>query len=209
MREGVCRLVAEIAPACTIRTASDGPSLHAALRSNTTLSAVLIGANLVADEEEAVISHIRKLAPHSAIGIMGAELGRENIRSAVVHGADAVILLTDRRDEVSSALKLFIAGESTLPENVQVVFDRRPTIVGAPSYESLTRRERDVIGRIGMGMSVALIADSLRLSPHTVRVHVTNIMKKLDLRDRSALMHYAVTRQNAADPGILRAARRV
>ncbi|WP_163831471.1 response regulator transcription factor, partial [Proteus mirabilis] len=65
----------------------------------------------------------------------------------------------------------------------------------APAAEktALTRREVEVVALLGGGRSIARIAGDLGLSPHTVRVHVTRIMKKLGVEDRSALMHYAVT----------------
>ena len=65
----------------------------------------------------------------------------------------------------------------------------------------LTPREHDVFALLGEGRSVPLVADRLRLSPHTVRVHIARIMKKLDLRDRSALMHRAVSYTAPQVPG--------
>jgi DNA-binding CsgD family transcriptional regulator len=56
----------------------------------------------------------------------------------------------------------------------------------APRLDVLSRREREVLGLIAEGLSNALIADRLKLSDHTVKRHVANILLKLDLPTRAA-----------------------
>ncbi|MCS0503635.1 response regulator transcription factor [Ancylobacter mangrovi] len=58
----------------------------------------------------------------------------------------------------------------------------------------LTPRERDVLSLLGRGYSVKRIAEEFELSSQTVRVHLGNAMRKLNIRDRSAAMHYAIGR---------------
>lgn len=202
IREGVARLVAELSPQSEVVTAADGVALHRSLRAAQGLAAVLLGGELVGDEEETVFAHVRKLAPNATIGLLCGSITSEKIRKAVFYGAEAVISVDESREDTAAALENFLAGEPTFPAN----FSARASAVSESSASSsrgdglLTLREREVLARIGLGLSVALIADSLRISPHTVRVHVTRIMKKLALRDRSSLMHYAVTRRYAVVP---------
>jgi DNA-binding NarL/FixJ family response regulator len=46
---------------------------------------------------------------------------------------------------------------------------------------------------LGSGSSVKSIAEELGLSSQTVRIHLGNAMRKLNLRDRTSAVHYAVT----------------
>jgi pimeloyl-ACP methyl ester carboxylesterase/DNA-binding CsgD family transcriptional regulator len=59
-------------------------------------------------------------------------------------------------------------------------------VARAPSLETLSAREREVLGRVADGLSNAAIAQALRLSEHTVKRHVANILLKLDLPTRAA-----------------------
>lgn len=54
-----------------------------------------------------------------------------------------------------------------------------------PSIESLTEREMEVLQMVSRGMSNQAIADTFVLSERTVRTHVSNILSKLDLHNRT------------------------
>jgi DNA-binding NarL/FixJ family response regulator len=80
--------------------------------------------------------------------------------------------------------------------------------------QSLTRREREIVGLVGEGLKNHHIAGRLVISPATVRNHLTSILDKLDLGDRFELAVYAyrhglVTypQQAAAAPSAASAAR--
>jgi len=62
------------------------------------------------------------------------------------------------------------------------------------SYDGLTDREREILQLIAEGKTAARIAEDLHISAHTVRSHRDNIMMKLDLHDRAALIRYATRR---------------
>ena len=64
----------------------------------------------------------------------------------------------------------------------------RPSAVSRELSERLTEREVDVLRHVGQGQSNAEIAESLTLSPLTVKTHVSHILTKLDMRDRAQLV---------------------
>jgi predicted ATPase/DNA-binding CsgD family transcriptional regulator len=70
---------------------------------------------------------------------------------------------------------------------------RRETAKSAPSHASLglTQREREVLQMMAAGKSNQEIADALFVSLGTVKVHVTHILAKLDVKSRSAATDYA------------------
>ena len=210
VRDSLARLLTEIASDCSVVMATNGLAFHKALRAHPDLSAVYVEDSLVAEEEEALFSHIRKLAPDAIIAVIVTAPDRERALKAIFYGALGVICVDETREEVLVALALLMGGEVAMPRAVQVADERldrsgdKPRVPVEVSVKEtsrrLTVREREVVELIGQGKAVARIAEELTLSPHTVRVHIARIMKKLDLRDRSALMHHAVTRRYAELP---------
>jgi two-component system response regulator NreC len=59
-------------------------------------------------------------------------------------------------------------------------------------YELLSDREREILVRLAEGESLKDLATRLNLSVKTVDAHKTNLMRKLDLHDRSELIRYAI-----------------
>ena len=59
-------------------------------------------------------------------------------------------------------------------------------------YELLSDREREILVRLAEGESLKDLATRLDLSVKTVDAHKTNLMRKLDLHDRSELIRYAI-----------------
>ncbi len=65
----------------------------------------------------------------------------------------------------------------------------------ATGYERLSDREREVLKLLADGLALKDIAVQLVLSVKTVDAHKTNLMRKLDLHDRSELIKYAIQRK--------------
>lgn len=61
-------------------------------------------------------------------------------------------------------------------------------------YDTLTRREREVLKMVAEGLTAAEISEKLAISPRTVEVHRANGMHKLSLKSQSDLVRYAVRR---------------
>jgi two-component system response regulator NreC len=72
----------------------------------------------------------------------------------------------------------------------------------ATGYERLSDREREVLKLLADGLSLKEIAVQLVLSVKTVDAHKTNLMRKLDLHDRSELIKYAIQRKLIRLPSV-------
>ena len=90
-------------------------------------------------------------------------------------------------------LNLVANGQSWFPPHLlEQTFDlasqavRRQPVSGA--LESLTRREREIALAVGDGKSTRQIAEQFEISEPTVKTHLTNIFRKLDLKDRIGLV---------------------
>jgi DNA-binding NarL/FixJ family response regulator len=61
-----------------------------------------------------------------------------------------------------------------------------------PTAASLTRREREIVRHVALGLRNAEVGRQLRISEVTVKTHINNIFQKLGIRDRVELALYAV-----------------
>lgn len=73
----------------------------------------------------------------------------------------------------------------------------------ATGYERLSDREREVLKLLADGLALKDIATQLVLSVKTVDAHKTNLMRKLDLHDRSELIKYAIQRKLIRLPSVV------
>jgi DNA-binding NarL/FixJ family response regulator len=60
-------------------------------------------------------------------------------------------------------------------------------------HEKLSEREKEILKLIGRGKTIQQIAASLFISPNTVRTHRAQIMEKLNIRETTGLIHYAIS----------------
>ena len=94
------------------------------------------------------------------------------------------------RDEFVNALRLVQKGGSYFPFSLSDTVSDKKSVKPEMSGKLLTSREIEVLQLIGKGMSNVEIADALFVSEKTVKNHLTNIFKKIDVSDRTqALIH--------------------
>ena len=115
----------------------------------------------------------------------------ENVFPAIKAGAAGYLLKDVRPAELAEAVRKASRGEALLAPSVaaklmQEVAGERPASSG------LTDRELDVLRLIARGLPNKLIAQELVVSEKTVKTHVSNILAKLHLADRTQAALYAV-----------------
>lgn len=118
----------------------------------------------------------------------------EYVFAALRAGASGFLLKDTPPDDLLSAIRLVAGGEALLAPSVtrRLIehFARRPE-PRAPSgdaLQSLTSREREVLGLVAQGLSNAEIATQLLMSPATAKTHVSRLLSKLHARDRAQLV---------------------
>jgi len=109
----------------------------------------------------------------------------------VLKGADIEDLLTAVRSVARGGVYLYPQVAKAL---VSDYLRRVQSGEDLANYDGLTDREREILQLIAEGKTAANIAEDLHISPHTVQSHRDNIMTKLDLHNRAALIRYAIRR---------------
>jgi DNA-binding NarL/FixJ family response regulator len=140
---------------------------------------------------------IKTYCPQVYVLILSMHDNEEYVREVLAAGASGYLLKQAATDELVSAIQAVARGEAYLSPSItryvlDVFIQHKDE---APASASLTPREREVLQLIAEGHTSRAIADMLCLSLKTVQAHRTNLMQKLDLHDRGALIKYAIQRK--------------
>ncbi|PWI43590.1 response regulator transcription factor [Streptomyces sp. ICBB 8177] len=118
---------------------------------------------------------------------------RRTVVPALRAGASGYVYKDIDPDALAGAIRSVHAGHVLLqPEVADALLSREETPGGTGRAGTLTDREREVLGLIADGRSNREIARALVLSEKTVKTHVSNILMKLDLADRTQAALWAV-----------------
>lgn len=115
--------------------------------------------------------------------------GEDAVLPAVRAGAAGYLLKDVKPAELAEALRTVHRGGAPLDPQVAVTVMRSVT---EPAVDPLTPREREVLGLIARGLSNRLIARELALSEKTVKAHVSAVLSKLGVADRTQAALWAV-----------------
>lgn len=134
-----------------------------------------------------------QLYPECKVIVLTSYLDDEKMYPVIEAGAFSYLLKTSRATEIASAIRAAARGQSILESQVASKIMnrfRQPKPTRAP-HEDLTEREMDVLKLIAGGKSNQEVADSLFIGVKTVKFHVTNILAKLGVEDRTQAAIYA------------------
>jgi len=137
---------------------------------------------------------IKEVAPEVKVIVLTSFQDDEHILPAIEAGATGYLLKDVSAPELVKAIEGAFEGQAQLhPEVARKLMEqvRQPRRRHEPS-DDLTPRERDVLGLIASGMSNKEIARELVMTERTVKGHVSNILGKLGLQDRTQAALYAV-----------------
>ncbi|GAB2487860.1 response regulator [Nocardiopsis aegyptia] len=120
----------------------------------------------------------------------------EYVFEALRAGASGFLIKDEDPAQMLAAVRVAAQGEALLSPSVtrrvvSAFTSRAPQRGEVPRLESLTEREREVVGLVGEGLSNEEIAGRLVVSPATARTHVSRSMVKLGARDRAQLVVFA------------------
>ncbi|MFZ3576709.1 response regulator [Virgibacillus sp. DJP39] len=116
----------------------------------------------------------------------------EKVYPALEAGATSYMLKTSKASEIAKAIRSTFAGQSILePEVAGKIMNRMRNKSGTPLHDDLTGREKEILLLIAQGKTNQEIADLLFIALKTVKVHVSNILGKLEVQDRTQATIYA------------------
>jgi DNA-binding NarL/FixJ family response regulator len=115
----------------------------------------------------------------------------EYVYAALAAGAGGFMLKDSPPDRLINAVRTVAAGEALLAPGMTRRLIERFAVPGAGAtdvFAELTERELEIVRLVARGMSNAEIGSEIAVSEATVKTHLTNVLRKLDLRDRTQLV---------------------
>jgi NarL family two-component system response regulator LiaR len=141
------------------------------------------------------IGALREVRPEARVLVLTSFLDDEKLFPAVRAGAAGYLLKDVEPAELVRAIRTVDAGEALLHPAVAARLMEEFAETERPvAEEALTAREREVLELIARGLPNKLIARDLQIAEKTVKTHVSSILSKLGLTDRTQAALYAVRR---------------
>jgi DNA-binding NarL/FixJ family response regulator len=163
---------------------------------------LLIDAGLPGRAAATLTDRFTREMPEAGVIILALAEAEAEVVACIEAGARAFVLKEASFAELAETVLRVCRGETVCPPSLAPSLfaqlsalsrECSPALGSEPA--GLTAREVEVVRLIGEGLSNKQIAKALRLSLHTVKNHVHNILEKLQVGDRQEAVQYACRRR--------------
>ncbi|MFH1330368.1 MAG: response regulator transcription factor [Actinomycetota bacterium] len=159
---------------------------------------VLLDVHLPGGGGQRVVKEVRRTHPGIRFLALSVSDAPQDVVAVIRAGASGYLTKTATARQVVEALRLVSAGHAVFsPQLAGFVLEAFPAVDPAavdPDFDRLTPRQREVLRSIAKGYTYKETADALGVSPRTVETHVSEVLRKLQLTNRSELTRWAVDR---------------
>jgi DNA-binding NarL/FixJ family response regulator len=134
---------------------------------------------------------VSRASPETAIVMLTASEDDEDLFDSLKAGATGYLLKSAESSRLAATLRGVLAGEAAMPRTLMTrILDefrappRRRFSRGSAAAAKLSTREWEVMDLLSNGLTTEEVAGRLFVSPTTVRVHVSSVLRKLRVKDR-------------------------
>jgi DNA-binding NarL/FixJ family response regulator len=204
-REGIYATLHEMEECTIVGVSTDAAEIFDLVRSGSP-DVAIIDAGLTSTDPLEIARQMRHLAPRAAIIMLTPSEDEERLFQSIKVGAAAYYSRNITKEELSDAVRRVSIGEYLINDDIlskpqiarRVLSSFRDLEVEEENaetrdlYSPLSSREVEILDYIARGNSNKEIAKSLKISDQTVKNHITSILKKLSVNDRTAAVVHAL-----------------
>ena len=193
MREGIRQLLEMDENIKVIAEANDGVECMNALK-ETKPDVLLLDINMPNKNGIQVLSDIRRKKLPVKILMLTLHNEVEYLINAVDIGVDGYLLKDSESVELRKAIFTVASGENYIQPSLIPLLNSKMIARDSDKIKIgyLTKREIEVLVQVASGMFNKEIADKLDISERTVKNHISNIFKKLEVSDRTQAAVFAI-----------------
>ncbi|HKW73150.1 MAG TPA: response regulator transcription factor [Candidatus Dormibacteraeota bacterium] len=194
VRQGLRFLLQQQDDIEVVGEAGDGEAAIEAVREQVP-TVVLLDLLMPRTDGLTALREIKRLSPATQVVILTSHQGDSSLFDAIKAGAVSYVLKTAGVDMLVQSVRAAALGESVLDPNVAArVLEEVRKPGSRETVELLSRREIEVLTELARGRSNKEIARELSIGEETVKTHVSNILSKLHLADRTQAAIYGLQR---------------
>lgn len=161
---------------------------------------LLLDANMPGPGAVKTVEALQNHHPEVRVLVLSASKKRSQVLSLLKAGVSGYVLKEDNPDELIQAIRAVAAGEEWFSPSIANVLVDSLRHKEKVAHVDLTKREKDVLRLMVTGVGNEEIADQLFIATSTVKNHVRNIFRKLDVNTRVEAVVYALDHHLVDDP---------
>ena len=193
MREGIKQLLEFDGSIEVVCEANDGQECIDNLEKYKP-QALLLDINMPKMNGIEVLTEIKKKKIDVKVLILTVHNEVEYLMKAVEIGVDGYLMKDSESSELKKAINVVLSGESYIQPKLIPALNSRLVSrdVDKEKIDALTKRELEVLVKVASGLFNKEIATTLNISERTVKNHISNIFKKIDVVDRTQAAVFAI-----------------
>lgn len=195
IRHGIRNLISNNPALEVIGEVGDGEELLEFLKTNVP-DLLILDISMPKLTGIEAVSRVKKLYPAIKILMLTMHKNKQYFYHAMSAGADGYLMKEDSDEELLLAIKRIQGGKSYLSPFLSQDF--ADDVISAyrnnrsSPFETLTKREREVLNLVVEGHTSKVMAEMLHLSPRTIDHHRANLLRKFDMKNSVDLVNFAV-----------------
>jgi len=192
VREGLKRLISDESDFELVGEAETGTEAVERCRKEP-VDVLLLDITMPGPGFSEVLARISSLDPAPAVLILSMHPEERYAVRALRDGADGYLTKGQSPRVIAAAIRIVAEGGTYVsPEVATTIVAELQGHLRPEGVESLSRREFQILRKLGAGMTLTEVAKEISLSPKTVSTYRTRVLQKLHLRTTAELVRYAI-----------------